>query len=207
MTTEAWANASWLTKLNYRITRHPITVLAGYVTVFLFSLTLVPFLKAPARNWDGLVVLAAHVGAIAALWVFGGFATAFFVMLLPITIASMLGSYLFFAQHSYKDMRILPADRWSYHEAALESSSYMNLNKVMQWFTGNIGLHHIHHLRPRIPNYKLQACYDQVPAMRVVTPLTIATSLRSLRMNLWDEERQKLVSFREARMLAQQGVA
>ena len=67
---------------------------------------------------------------------------------------------------------------------------------MLQWFTGNIGLHHIHHLRPRIPNYRLQECYDQVPAMQAVQPLTLGKSLKSLRMNLWDEEQQVLVSFR-----------
>ena len=204
MTTEAWANASWLTKLNYRVTRHPITVLAGYVTVFLFSLTLLPFLKAPARNWDGLVVLAAHVGAIAALWVFGGFATAFFVMLLPITIASMLGSYLFFAQHSYKDMKILPADRWSYHEAALESSSYMKLNKVMAWFTGNIGYHHVHHLNVRIPFYRLPDAMNAIPELQ--SPATTTLSFREIRdcfrACLWDEKQQRAVTYREASRLA-----
>jgi omega-6 fatty acid desaturase (delta-12 desaturase) len=200
MTTEAWVNASWLTKLNYRVTRHPITVLAGYVTVFLFSLTLLPFLKSPARNWDGLVVLAAHVGAIAALWVFGGFATAFFVMLLPITIASMLGSYLFFAQHSYKDMKILPADRWSYHEAALASSSYMKLNKVMAWFTGNIGFHHVHHLNVRIPFYRLPDAMNAIPELQ--SPATTTLSLKEIRdcfrACLWDEKQQRAVTYREA---------
>jgi omega-6 fatty acid desaturase (delta-12 desaturase) len=77
----------------------------------------------------------------------------------------------------------------------LEGSSYYKLPKVLQWFTGNIGLHHIHHLRPRIPNYRLQQCYDRVPAMQKVQPLTIAKSLKSLRMNLWDEKQQELVSF------------
>ena len=204
MTTEAWANASWLTKLNYRVTRHPITVLAGYVTVFLFSLTLLPFLKATAHNWDGLDELAAHVGAIAALWVFGGFATAFFVMLRPITIASMLGSYLFFAQHSYKDMKILPADRWSYQEAALESSSYMKLNKVMQWFTGNIGFHHVHHLNVRIPFYRLPDAMNAIPELQ--SPATTTLSLKEIRdcfrACLWDEKQQRAVTYREASRLA-----
>ena len=79
--------------------------------------------------------------------------------------------------------------------AALEGSSYYKLPKIGQWFTGNIGLHHIHHLRPRIPNYNLQACYDHVPALQAVQPLTFSKSLRSLALNLWDEEKQTLVSF------------
>ncbi len=79
--------------------------------------------------------------------------------------------------------------------------SYYKLPKVLQWFSGNIGLHHIHHLRARIPNYNLQRCYDEVPEVRAVAPLTIRTSLKSLGFNLWDEKRQKMVSFREARAI------
>ena len=88
--------------------------------------------------------------------------------------------------------------------AALEGSSYYKLPKALQWVTGNIGLHHIHHVRPRIPNYNLQQCYDDLPAMQAVEPLTILRSLKSLRMNLWDEERQQMVSFRSLKMLSQQ---
>jgi len=85
--------------------------------------------------------------------------------------------------------------------AALEGASYYKLPKVLQWFTGNIGLHHIHHVRPRIPNYNLQRCYDEVPAMQAVEPLTIRRSLKSLCFDLWDERQQKLVGFRSLRAL------
>ncbi len=200
MTTEAWREASWATKLNYRVTRHPITVLAGYVTVFLWSLTLLPFLKDPARHWDSIVALAGHVALIAALWVFGGFTTAFFVMFLPVTVASLLGSYLFFAQHSFEDMKILSEEKWSFHEAALASSSYMKLNKVMQWFTGNIGFHHVHHLNVRIPFYRLPEAMNAIPELQ--SPATTTLSLKEIRncfrAALWDEELQRAVTYREA---------
>ncbi len=200
MTTTAWAEASWATKLYYRVARHPITVLTGYVTVFLVSLTLVPFFRDPARNWDALLALLAHVTAVAALWAFGGFWTAFFVMLLPITIASMLGSYLFFAQHSYEDMKILSKEDWSYHEAALESSSFMKLGKVMHWFTGNIGYHHVHHLNVRIPFYRLPEAMAAIPELQ--SPATTTLSLKEIRKCfrccLWDVEQQRAVSYREA---------
>jgi omega-6 fatty acid desaturase (delta-12 desaturase) len=102
MTTRMWHQASRATRANYRVTRHPLTVLAGYVTIFLFSLTLLPLLKDPRRHWDSLLALCGHATLVALLWIFGGFDTAFFVVLLPMTIASTLGSYLFFAQHSFK---------------------------------------------------------------------------------------------------------
>ncbi len=200
MTTKAWREASWATKLSYRIIRHPITIMAGYITVFLWSLTVWPFIKDPARNWDGLLALAGHVALIAALWFFGGFTMAFFVVLLPVTIASLLGSYLFFAQHSFEDMKILSEDSWSFHEAALESSSYMKLNRVMQWFTGNIGFHHIHHLNVRIPFYRLPEAMDAIPELQ--SPATTTLSWKEIRncfrAAIWDEKLQRAVTYREA---------
>ena len=86
--------------------------------------------------------------------------------------------------------------------ASLEGSSYYKLPKVLQWFTGNIGLHHIHHLRPGIPNYNLQQCLDEVPALQTVKPLTFWRSLTSLWLHLWDETEQKLVSFRSLKRRA-----
>ena len=91
MTTDMWKETSWASRLAYRIERHPLTVLTGYVTVFFFSITLLPLLRDPARHWDSLLVLLGHGTLIALLWVFGGFDTAFFVVLLPMTIASTLG--------------------------------------------------------------------------------------------------------------------
>jgi len=88
---------------------------------------------------------------------------------------------------------------WDPMKSALEGSSYYKLPKVLQWITGNIGLHHIHHFRPRVPNYNLQACYDGEPLFQAVQPLTIRRSMKSLRLNLWDEAAQELVSFRSAK--------
>jgi omega-6 fatty acid desaturase (delta-12 desaturase) len=94
MTTQMWQEASWGERASYRIIRHPLTVLAGYVTIFFFSITLLPLLRDPARHWDSLLALVGHAALIAVLWIFGGFDTAFFVILLPMTIASALGSCL-----------------------------------------------------------------------------------------------------------------
>jgi omega-6 fatty acid desaturase (delta-12 desaturase) len=200
MTTDMWKETSWSSRLAYRIERHPLTVLTGYLTVFFFSITLLPLLRNPARHWDSLLVLLGHGSLVALLWVVGGFDTAFFVVLLPMTIASMIGSYLFFAQHSYEDMRILPEEDWTYHKAAMESSSYMKLNGLMRWFTGNIGFHHIHHLNVRIPFYRLPEAMRAIPELQ--SPATTTLSLRDIRecfrCCLWDPEQQRMVSYREA---------
>ena len=204
MTTQMWQEASWGERASYRITRHPLTVLTGYITIFFFSVTLLPLIKNPARHWDSLLALVGHTALVAVLWIFGGFGTVFFVVLLPMTVASALGSYLFFAQHSFRNMHILSTEAWTYPRAALESSSYMQLNKVMQWFTGNIGFHHIHHLNVRIPFYRLPEVMDAIPELQ--SPVTTTLSPRDIRdcfrCCLWDEDRQRVVSYREASRLA-----
>ena len=204
MTTKMWREASRRERTSYRIVRHPLTVLAGYITIFFINVTLLPLLKDPARHWDSLLALVGHAALIAVLWIAGGFDTAFFVVLLPMTIASALGSYLFFAQHSFKRMHILSTEAWTYYRAAMESSSYMRLNKVMQWFTGNIGFHHIHHLNVRIPFYRLPEVMDAIPELQ--SPVTTTLAPRDIRdcfrCCLWDEDRQRVVSYREASRLA-----
>lgn len=200
MTTRMWHEVSRATRLRYRAVRHPVTVLAGYLTIFFFSISLLPLLRNPAWHWDSFVVLLGHATFIAALWMIGGPDVAFFVVLLPMTIASALGSYLFFAQHSFKRMQIQPSETWTYYRAAMESSSYMRLNRVMQWFTGNIGFHHVHHVNVRIPFYRLPEAMDSIPELQ--SPATTSLAPRDIaecfRSSLWDEERQQMVSYREA---------
>ena len=200
VTTDMWRESSRSSRAAYRIERHPLTVLAGYLTIFLISITLLPLLRNPVRHWDSLPVLLGHVALIAFLWVFGGFDTAFFVVLLPMTVASMIGSYLFFAQHSFEDMRILSEEDWTYYRAAMESSSYMKLNALMSWFTGNIGYHHIHHLNVKIPFYRLPEAMNAIPELQ--SPSTTTLSFRDIRACfhccLWDPRLQRMVSYRES---------
>jgi len=199
MTTEMWRDASLVERISYRVERHPLTILAGYLTIFFLSVTLIPFLRNPKRHWDSLLVLLGHGTLIAALWIFGGFDVAFFVVLLPLTIASAIGSYLFYAQHSFEDMRVLSTETWTSRRASMVSSSYMKLNKVMRWFTGNIGYHHIHHLNVRIPFYRLPEAMDAIPELQ--SPETTTLSFKDIRgcfkCCLWDEGLQRMVSYRE----------
>ena len=202
MTTQMWQEASRPARTRYRIVRHPLTVLTGYFTIFFLNITLLPLLTSPTRHWDSLLVLLGHAALVAVLWIFGGFDTALFAVLLPMTVASLLGSYLFFAQHSFKRMHIISKDAWTFYRAAMESSSYMRLNRVMQWFTGNIGYHHIHHLNVRIPFYRLPEAMQSIPELQ--SPVTTTLALRDIHdcfaCCLWDEERQRMVSYREAKL-------
>jgi omega-6 fatty acid desaturase (delta-12 desaturase) len=110
-------------------------------------------------------------------------------------IASALGSYLFFAQHSFKRMHVISPEAWTFYRAALESSSYMRLGKLMQWFTGNIGYHHIHHLNVRIPFAMAAIPELQSPITTSLAPRDIVDCFQA---SLWDENQQRMVSYREA---------
>lgn len=200
ITTRMWQAASRAQRARYRASRHPLIVLFGYVTVFAFSICLLPLLREPRKHWDSAVSLLAHGGLISVLWVFGGFGVAFFAVLLPMTVASMLGSYLFFAQHSFERMYIFSPDPWSFYRAALQSSSYIRLNKVMEWFTGNIGYHHVHHLNVRIPFYRLPEAMAAIPELQspATTSLAAPEILECFRTSLWDEDLQRMISYREA---------
>ncbi len=115
-----------------------------------------------------------------------------------ITLAAAAGSWLFFVQHQFEDAYWRPDHSWDFTEAALAGSSYYRLPRVLQWFTGNIGFHHIHHLNSRIPNYNLPACHEAESSLRRVVTLGFWQSLGCASLKLWDEDRQRLVSFAKA---------
>jgi len=204
ITAKMWREASLVERMSYRIQRHPLVVLFGYITIFTITICIIPLLTEPKKYWDSALALLGHGILMSLLWVFGGFDVVLFAMLLPVALASALGSYLFFAQHSFKQMRIISSESWTYHRAALESTSYIRLNGLMQWFTGNIGYHHIHHLNIRIPFYRLPETMAALPELQ--SPATISLALGdiidSFKACLWDEDLQRMVSYREARKLA-----
>jgi omega-6 fatty acid desaturase (delta-12 desaturase) len=119
-----------------------------------------------------------------------------------IYLATIAGIYLFYLQHQYDDVIWCRTEDWDYKKMALEGSSFFKLPAILQWFSGNIGYHHIHHLGPTIPNYNLARCHNENPGFQDVKPITFFKSLHSLKLRLWDEERQRIVSFREMRKMA-----
>lgn len=199
MTTDMWRRASFWQRLRYRITRHPLTILAAYLTVFLGAQCLSPLLKNPKKNWPSLISLAAHGAIIAGLWYLLGFYAAFFGFLLPFAIAAAAGAYLFFAQHNFQGMRVIPLEEWTHYRGALESSSYLRLGSVMRWFTGNIGYHHVHHLNSLIPFYRLPEAMAAIPELQhpQSTSLRPRDIFACLRLNLWDTQKQQLVGYDE----------
>lgn len=112
-------------------------------------------------------------------------------------LSGMAGIWLFYVQHQFEDSYFEKAENWNYVSAALHGSSFYKLPKILQWMTGNIGLHHIHHLGPRVPNYNLQRLHDSTPSLQKVPTVGLISSLRSLRYRVWDEESKRFVGFRD----------
>jgi omega-6 fatty acid desaturase (delta-12 desaturase) len=203
MSVETWRKASRADRLSYRVARHPLTVLAAYLTIFLISITLLPLLRRPSRYWDSAIAVLVHGIAIAALWWFLGSGAMLFALVLPMAIAAALGGYLFYAQHSFPGMRILPEERWTVYRASLVSSSFMKVGPLLRWFTGNIGFHHVHHLNSLIPFYRLPAAMAAIPELQhpVITTLTPRAIAACFRANLWDEGRDCMAGFSEDAVL------
>ena len=124
------------------------------------------------------------------------------IMLPVIIIHGTVAVWVFFIQHQFEGVNWVRHNEWDLINVGMMGSSYYKLPKILQWLTGNIGYHHIHHVRPRIPNYNLQRCYDETPELQMIMPLTIRNSLKSMKLSLWDEEKKELVGFRAIKDLA-----
>jgi omega-6 fatty acid desaturase (delta-12 desaturase) len=206
LTVAEYQQARWWKRLAYRVFRNPfflfgLAPLINFAILSRFPLTA----QSGSHNgekasvwWNNLVI----AGWLAAASALIGFDAVLLIYLPTIAIASGVGTWLFYVQHQFERTYWEHTPQWDYTAAALQGSSYYKLPRWLQWFTGNIGFHHIHHLSPRIPNYNLQLCHDQNPALQRVAQLTLRSSLHTAWLALWDEERQRLVSFGEAQRLA-----
>ena len=201
MTTEKYRSASSSEQLEYRFARSPFVILFGYVTVFLFAMCLQPFLVDRKRHWDAPVSILIHVGLIVACSWFFGWLTAVFVFVIPVLIATMSGAYLFYAQHNFPSAKISPRKQWTYTGAALQSSSFLKMGPIMNWLTGNIGYHHVHHLNSKIPFYRLPEAMAALPLLQTpnTTTLGVYDIFSCLRLKLWDAELDRFVTFTEAK--------
>ena len=185
----------------YRLPRHPLIANLLLPPLVFLLLYRVPFDTPPGWTRErrsvwltDLALIALFAGLVALL----GWREVLLVHLPIMVVASILGVWLFSLQHRFETSRWLGHGDWSFVEAALEGSSYFRLPRVLHWLTGNIGFHHVHHLNPRVPNYRLSACHDAVQALRPVRALGLRGGLAAPRLTLWDEERGRLVRFADA---------
>jgi len=193
-------------RLQYRLYRHPL-VLFGLAPAYLFIVQhRLPVGLMRSGGWQPWISTQATNTAIALIaigliWLIG--VKAFFLIHLPIIlIAATVGVWLFYVQHQFEETTWSEGRRWNLHEAALHGSSHYDLPGVLRWFTANIGIHHVHHLCSRIPYYRLPRVLRDHPELRDIGRLSLWESFRCVRLVLWDEAQQRLVSFREARAQA-----
>jgi len=186
----------------YLINRHPLTIIFGYFTLFIYWLNLKSFVQSPGKHVDSLLSLLIHAGVGAVIWYFFGFGVYVLTWFLPIFIMSGLGSYLFYCQHNFPAAKFRENHDWSYANAALSSTSYMVMNPVMRWFCANIGYHHVHHINSRIPFYRLREAMDSMPELKNVgtTSWNPIEVWRCFRLKLWDEDTEKMITLREVRV-------
>ncbi len=203
LTVEEYVSASSMKKMQYRLYRHPFVMFVlGPIYIFLFKNR---FNRKGARLRERFNTYLINIGiaaVIAALcWAIGW--ESFLMVEGPIFFLSgSAGIWLFYVQHTFEDSYFEGDKEWEYVKAAVEGSSYYKLPKVLQWLTGNIGYHHVHHLSPRVPNYKLEEVHKQTLPLQNVPTITLKTSISSLKFHLWDEHEKKFVGFKEARFLS-----
>lgn len=195
MTKENYAKSSPGERLLYLFMRHPLTILFGYVFVFLFGMCVRPFATKPREHADCLAALVVHLGIGVALVHFFGWGAWLLSQFIPHLIASAIGTYLFYAQHNFPDVSFYDKEGWTYEKAALESSSCLRTGPIMGWFSGNIGYHHIHHLNARIPFYRLPEVMREMPELQdpKTTSLHPRDIARCLRLKVWDVAAQRMV--------------
>jgi acyl-lipid omega-6 desaturase (Delta-12 desaturase) len=207
MTIKEYLQQSKWGRLKYRLYRHPLLLFVLAPTFLFLVLYRIPLAESKSKSWKrerasvhwtNLAIAAVVIGLSLVIGL-----KSFLLIQLPIIIlAATMGTWMFYIQHQFEDTYYAHGDDWDYTLAALQGSSYYQLPKVLQWFTGNIGFHHIHHLSPRIPNYRLQKCHEENPVFQQVVVLTLWTSLQSVFLSLWDEEQSKLVGFRHLKSVS-----
>jgi len=197
LTAEEYRTASKPERFWYRLFRNPFVLLClGPAYLFLVSYRY-PHKGSKKRQSISVVITNAAITVIILVASFTiGFKAYAIIQLPAIFFAGVIGVWLFYIQHQFEGVYWSRHDQWDPIKASLQGSSYYKLPKLLQWFTGNIGLHHIHHLRSRIPNYNLQGAYDDTKDLLKVEPLTIRKSIACLQLKLWDEKKQKLVGFK-----------
>lgn len=198
LTVDEYISSSLFRRMAYRIYRNPIIMFGlGPIFVFLFQYR---FNRKEARRKERINTYLTNVLIISLytllIWAIGW--QAFIMIQGPIFFVSgLLGIWLFYVQHQFEDSYFENQDEWSYVKAAVEGSSYYKLPKLLQWITGNIGFHHVHHLSPKVPNYHLEKAHNATPPLQKATTITISTSLKSLRFRLWDEQNKTFIGFKE----------
>lgn len=203
LTVKEFRSLSPVKRLLYRAYRHPV-VLFGIGPAYLFLVRHrlpIGLMTAGSKYWVSALATNAATAAVLGVLIFlFGLVTTILVVIPTLLIAASTGVWLFYIQHQFENAHWDRRTDWSFHEAALRGSSYLDLAQPLRWFTGNIGIHHVHHLVSRIPFYRLPDVLRAFPELRQLNRFTMLQTLQPVKLALWDEEERKLVTFRQARV-------
>jgi len=199
MTFEEFGDAPWRTRVWYRIYRNPFFMFVfGPLFTFVLGQRVADLGKGGRTTRSVLGVNAFIAVTAVGVSLLASFKAYVLVQLPIIMISGTMGIWLFYVQHQFDPGYWARDGHWNKFDAALHGSSHYKLPAILRWFTGNIGIHHVHHLRPSIPNYRLHKAYNATPEVQEPAPLTVWESIKSIRINLWHEAQQRFLSFREA---------
>lgn len=205
LTVQEYLEASRGRRFAYQLARNPLILFViAPLFVFLAKQRFVPAGADAAQRrsvWRMNIALLGMTTLLSALF---GIRNYVFIQLVVLALAGSAGLWLFYVQHQFEGVYWERGEQWDYTEAALRGSSFYKLPKILQWFSGNIGFHHVHHLSPRIPNYNLQRCHEDDARFREIKPVTLCSSLKALAFRLWDEQGRRLVGFAHVRQLRAQ---
>lgn len=182
-------------KLHYLFIRHPFTIAFGYFFAFMWGMCFKSIINRFSKHIDSLVALIVHFAYQILVFYFLGWQTWIFLCAIPHLISGAMGAYLFYAQHNFPGVTFKGNEEWTYEGAALESSSYMDLNPFMHWVTANIGYHHVHHMNARIPFYRLPEVMKALPELQNAkkTSLKPKDIIACFKLKVWDFENQKMI--------------
>jgi omega-6 fatty acid desaturase (delta-12 desaturase) len=207
LTVREYLGLPWYRRVAYRLYRNPL-VMFGLGPAYLFLLqNRLPFgLMGERQYWvSAMGTNAAIAIGVAGMAYLMGLATFLSVHIPIVVIAASIGVWLFYVQHQFEEAYWERGRSWDYATAAITGSSHLRMPRVLNWFTGHIGLHHVHHLGPKIPNYRLKAAHEENTIFHAAPELTLWSALKTLRLTLWDETSQRMIGFREYRQLQRAG--
>jgi acyl-lipid omega-6 desaturase (Delta-12 desaturase) len=203
LTVAEYASRGWKQRLGYRLFRSPLVMFGiGPIWSLMIGPRIWSSKQRPRMRHSVMLTNLALAAVVGAIFWFVGPGAWLLVQLPTAIVAGTMGVWMFYVQHQFEDVYWESSERWSYDDAALRGSSYLKLPKLLQFFTGNIGLHHVHHLSAKVPNYNLQRAHDQNAVFSDVPVLTVGDGLRAIRLKLIDPQSGRLLTWNEAKALA-----
>ena len=199
-TVKEYKALSPMKRLGYRLYRHPLVLLGiGGFFIFVISNRFTTRRMTWKQRWDIYFTNIIWALIFTGMHLLIGWKAFLLIQLPVIYFASIWGAYLFYLQHQFDEVIWCRQEDWDYKTMAMEGSSFFKLPAILQWFTGNIGFHHVHHLGPTIPNYNLAKCHKENEIFRDIKPITLVESFKSLKIRFWDEDRQRVVGLSDLR--------